>query len=331
MEGVEDMKHLNDLGVRDILWKKWDMIIDSIESAFIDPTADMVPKVYLDGRGGDFRAMPAALRQYAALKWIGVFPDNRQVDTPKNIGVGLPTTLGTLILSDRSTGYSLMSMDCTALTAFRTAATSAIAAKYCAPNNIKEIALIGCGKQAFYHYHAYNHIFYDIETVHLYDKNYSQNDYHDFAEKCMVTRIDSKTRKFLFHENVKDAVKDAELITTLTPSTEGYLDIFDVPNNCHINAVGADAKGKRELMTNVIDGSTNIICDDPMQALHSGELQYNEWPKLDITSLKNLILDNKSMELDNGVSLFDSTGVAIEDIALAIMVYDEYSEEILGS
>ena len=84
-------------------------------------------------------------------------------------------------------------------------------------------------------------------------------------------------------------------------------------------------------MTNVIDGSSDIICDDPMQALHSGELQYNEWPSLDITSLKNLILNNKSMQLDKGVSVFDSTGVAIEDIALAIMVYDEYSEEILGS
>lgn len=332
MEGVENMKYLNDLGVRDVLWKKWDMMIDSIESAFIDPTADMVPKIYLDGVGGDFRAMPAALRQYAALKWIGVFPNNWQVNDPHNFdGPPLPTTLGTLMLNDRNTGYPLMSMGCTALTAFRTAATSAIAAKYCAPNNIKEIALIGCGKQAFYHYHAYSHIFYDIETVHLYDKNYSQNDYHDFAEKCMITRIDPKTRKFLFHKDVKDAVKDAELITTLTPSTEGYLDIFDVPNNCHINAVGADAVGKRELMTNVIDGSSDIICDDPMQALHSGELQYNEWPSLDITSLKNLILNNKSMQLDKGVSIFDSTGVAIEDIALAIMVYNEHREEILGS
>lgn len=328
------MKHLNDLVVRDILWKKWDTMIDSIESAFLNPTADMVPKIYLnsgDNRQGDFRAMPAALDQYAALKWVGVFPKNWQVDDPQKIGTSLPTTLGTLLLNDRHTGYPLMSMDCTALTAYRTAATSAIAAKYCSPNNIKEIALIGCGKQAFYHYHAYSHVFYDIDTVHLYDKNYSQTDYHDFAEKCMTTRIDSKTRKYLFHENIEDAVKDADLITTLTPSTEGYLDIFDVPNNCHINAVGADAKGKRELMTNVIDGSTNIICDDPMQALHSGELQYNEWPSLDIISLKNLILNNKSIELDKGVSVFDSTGVAIEDIALAIMVYNEHREEVLGS
>ena len=334
MERVDDMKYLNDLGVRDLLWRGWDQMIESIEAAFVDPTADMVPKIYLDGKDGDFRAMPAALKQFAALKWIGVFPNNWQVDAPKNFGVGLPTTLGTLLLNDRHTGYPLMAMDCSTLTAYRTAATSAIAAKHCAPNNIKSAAFIGCGKQAFYHYHAYSHLFYDLEEIHFYDKNYTNEQYHDFTERCITTTkpsADSKHEKFLFHKNIKDAVKEADLITTLTPSTEPYLDIFDVKSNCHINAVGADAEGKRELMTNVIDGATNIICDDPMQALHSGELQYNEWPKLEVTSLKNLLTNHKSMELHNGVSVFDSTGVALEDIALAILVYNLHDEEILGS
>jgi len=84
-------------------------------------------------------------------------------------------------------------------------------------------------------------------------------------------------------------------------------------------------------MTNVIDGAANIICDDPIQALHSGELQYNEWPNLEITSLKKLLTDHKSMNLYDGLSVFDSTGVALEDIALAILVYNKYDKEILGS
>ena len=125
-----------------------------------------------------------------------------------------------------------------------------------------------------------------------------------------------------YNETVKEAVKYADVITTLTPSREAYLDINDLRNNCHINAVGADAEGKRELMTNVIDGSANVICDDIEQALHSGELQYNEWPHLEINSLEHLIKNHKTMQLNKGVSVFDSTGVALEDIALAILVYE---------
>ena len=71
----------------------------------------------------------------------------------------------------------------------------------------------------------------------------------------------------------------------------------------------------------MIDGAANIICDDPIQAMHSGELQYNEWPHLDINSLKYLLGNYKTMQLNKGVSVFDSTGVAIEDIAIAELVY----------
>ena len=326
MERVDHMKYLNDTGVEHLLHGEWENMINFIESAFLDPTADMVPKIYLDADGGDFRAMPAALKKYACLKWIGVFPNNNQIP--------LPTTIGTLLLSDRETGKSLMAMDCTSLTAHRTAATSAIAAKRCAPNNITSAAFIGCGRQALYHYQAYSHLFYDLEEIHFYDKNYTEKQYHDFTERCIratSSSADSSPQKFLFHKNIKDAVKEADLITTLTPSTEAYINVLDLKEDCHINAVGADAEGKRELMTNVIDGAANIICDDPIQALHSGELQYNEWPNLEITSLKKLLTDHKSMNLYDGLSVFDSTGVALEDIALAILVYDKYDKEILGS
>jgi alanine dehydrogenase len=307
------MKHLNDLGVEAILCNRWRETIESIESAFLDPTADMVPKIYLDCKGGNFRAMPAALKCYASLKWIGVFPNNWQIP--------IPTTQGTLILSDRETGSTLMTMDCTRLTAYRTAATSAIAAKHCAPN-AKEFAFIGCGLQAKYHIEAYEAVFGHMNmSVELYDTN----------ESSMFQMFNWIGRENLCNawgrnKSVKQAVKHADVITTLTPSTVPYLDILDLKSNCHINAVGADAKGKRELMTNIIDGSANIICDDPMQALHSGELQYNEWPHLDVNSMEYLIKNHKTMQLDKGVSVFDSTGVGIEDIATALLVYANYDK-----
>jgi len=303
------MKYLDDDIVKELLQDKWGQIIRAIEEAFVDPSSDMVPKTYLQGEGGDFRAMPAALGKYAALKWIGVFPNNYQIP--------MPTTNGSLILSDRETGASLIGMDCTALTAYRTAATSAIVAKYCAPR-AKKFAFIGCGLQAKYHMDAYYEVFGDNGNldVQIHDKNKR-------AEREMMNWLGKNfvANSYGRNKTVKWAVRDAEVITTLTPSVEPYLDVLDLKSDCHINAVGADAVGKRELMTNVIDGSANIICDDPMQALHSGELQYNEWPHLDVNSMQYLIKNHETMQLDKGVSVFDSTGVAIEDIAIAELIY----------
>ena len=311
------MQYLSDTEVKGLLENKWLQITEAIESAFIDPSADMVPKVYLKaGNAGDYRAMPAALGGYAALKWIGVFPNNSKGDNP--MGKKLPTTIGTLILNDRFTGLPLLAMDCTTLTAYRTAATSAIAAKYCAPK-AREFAFIGCGLQAQYHIEAYESVFGHMNmTVETHDRNRdAMKKLHEWIGRENIAGA------WGYNDNVEDTVKHADVITTLTPSIEGYLNILDLKSNCHINAVGADAEGKRELMTNVIDGSANVICDDIEQALHSGELQYNEWPHLEINPLKHLIKNHKVMQLDKGVSVFDSTGVAIEDIAIAIFIYNE--------
>ena len=306
------MKQLNDLGVDALLYKRWGEVISSIESAFLDDSAKMVPKVYLDSHThGDFRAMPAALGDYACLKWIGVYPNNHLISS-------LPTTLGTLLLNERETGKPLMAMDCTTLTAYRTAATSAIAAKHCLPNNIREIAFVGCGLQAYYHFLAYREVFPNIKTVSLYDKN-------EEAIQKLANKIPKSFNVIKYPSNVEQAIRQADLITTLTPSKEPYLDFNYLKNNCHINAVGADAIGKRELMANVITRASNIVCDDPAQAFHSGELQYTFGQDLNTWSLRHVIKNRTEMDLENGVSVFDSTGVSLDDIAIGILVYSLYN------
>ena len=300
------MKYLDDDQIKELLRDKEGKVIDAIESAFLNKTAKMVPKVYLNAHSdGDFRAMPAVLESYAVLKWIGVFPNNKKFK--------LPTTIGTLLLNDRFTGKPLMAMDCTTLTAYRTAATSAIAAKYCAPK-AKNFAIIGCGLQAKYHIDAYNEVFGTDIDVQFYDR--SQKAQTDMMRWLGVNFAASSYGR---NDSVKQAVRDADGVSTLTPSIKPYLDILDLKSGCHINAVGADAVGKRELMTNVIDGSANVICDDMEQALHSGELQYNVWPNLEINNIGSVIKNKKAP--NKGISVFDSTGVAIEDIAIAELIY----------
>jgi alanine dehydrogenase len=300
------MKYLDDDQIKDLLDNKFGQVIDAIESAFLNKTAEMVPKVYLNAHSdGDFRAMPAALESYAVLKWIGVFPNNKQFN--------LPTTIGTLLLNDRFTGKPLMAMDCTTLTAYRTAATSAIAAKYCA-SKAKNFAIIGCGLQAKYHIDAYNEVFGTNIDIQFFDRSQK-------AQKDMMCWLGKNLAASSYgrNESVKQAVRDADVVTTLTPSTKPYLDILDLKSGCHVNAVGADAVGKRELMPNVIDGAGFIVCDDLEQALHSGELQYNVWPNLEINNISSVIKNKKAP--NKGISVFDSTGVAIEDIAIAELIY----------
>ena len=215
-----------------------------------------------------------------------------------------------------------MVMDCTTLTSYRTADTSAIAAKYCAPNNIREIAFVGCGLQAYYHFLAYRNVFPNIKTVSLYDKN-------EEAIQKLASKIPKSLNVIKYPSNVEEAVKQADLITTLTPSTEPYLDFNYLKDNCHINAVGADAVGKRELKKNVITRASNIVCDDPAQAFHSGELQYTFGQDLNTWSLGHVIRHSKEINLEVGVSVFDSTGVSLEDIAVAILVYNLHLENEL--
>jgi len=315
------MTYLRDETVSSLLEGKWEKIINSIELALVDPTGKMVPKIYLEGKGGDFRAMPASLSVFAAMKWIGVFPDNHEVDDPEKFETPLPTTLGTLILNDKHTGYPLMAMDCTTLTAYRTAATSAVAAKHCAPKNVRDIAFIGCGMQAYYHALAYQKVFGDF-TACLYDKNM------ETAVKLSTKLHRHGLRSIKFNKDLKKITEHADIITTLTPSTEAYLDVHHLPNNCHVNAIGADAVGKRELTDGVIREVDHLICDDIEQAMHSGELQYHSPMGLGHLSIHNLrsVIENKDEGLRSGVSVFDSTGVAIEDIAIAILIYKLYNK-----
>ena len=306
------MKYLEDLQVKDLLQDKWLQIAEAIEEAFLDESVLMPEKTYLQGEGGDFRIMPVAYKKYAAVKWIGVFPDNWQI--PER------TINGSLILSDRETGVPLLGMDCATLTAYRTAVTSAIAAKYCAPD-AEEFAIIGCGLQGRYHIEAYEAICQSHMnlSIELYDTNESP-----MMQMFNWLGRENLCRAWGRNKSVKQAVEYADVITTLTPSITPYLDVHDIKSGAHINAVGADAVGKRELMTNIIDGSANIVCDDLEQALHSGELQYNEWPHLDFVSMRHLIKNHETMQLNRGVSVFDSTGVAIEDIAIAELIYKLY-------
>lgn len=305
------MLHLNDEQISDLLENKEDLIIQQMEDVFKDyhtGVAEMIPKTYLTTRAGDFRAMPARWGDYSGVKWISVYPNNYKHN--------LPTIHGTLLLNDTYTGEPIVSMDCAKLTSYRTAAVSALAAKYFTVNNIvRTITFIGCGYQAMLHMKMYNAIFPNIECVKLYDVN---NDNINKLIHWINNKFNIETVSAF--DNVRDATLSTDIITTLTPSTEPFLGDSHIEHPFHINAIGADAVGKRELEASIWMNSV-LIVDDYEQASHSGEAQYvKDLPYLTLGD----IITGDCLKPSGKTTVFDSTGLAIEDIAIGRFIYEEH-------
>ena len=307
------MIYLDDHQITDLLEDKESDIINEMEHVFVDfvsGRAKMIPKIYLTNDKGDFRAMPAQWEDISGVKWISVYPDN-----PK---LNIPTIHGTLLLSDTLTGQPIISMDCAKLTSYRTAAVSALAAKHLTINNtVRTLTFIGCGYQAKLHAKMYAATFPNIDTIKLYDRN--RDNAYKFSQWLISKSIGNAWK---VTNDIRTACSNTDVITTLTPTTEPFLGQSHIEQPFHINAVGADAVGKRELESSIWMNSV-LIVDDYEQASHSGEAQYVT--KLPYIQLGDIIT-GKCPKPMGKTTIFDSTGLAIEDIAIGRLIYEEYSK-----
>jgi len=294
--------------------------IDAVEEAFrlyALGKAQMPPKIYLAFDSGDLRAMPAHLMGYAGIKWVNSHPEN-----PKK---GLPTVMAVLILNDPKTGFPLAIMDATYITSLRTGAASGVASKYLARKNSKIFGFVGCGAQAYYQFMALKEIF-EIESALAYDID--EKAARKFAKFCNNHGVDCRIDRI-------ERVCDCDVLTTATPSTKPVVMNDWIRNGTHINAIGADAAGKQELDEKILLRS-KIVVDDLKQAMHGGEINVAvskgliDESKIHAT-LGEVVAGIKSgRESDDEVTVFDSTGLAIQDIATAKVVYERAVEENVG-
>ena len=288
-------------------------VIRVVEDAFIalgQNKVSMPPKSYLVVEHGDFRAMPAAITGAAGMKWVNMHPENAVK--------GLPSIMAILIYNDPETGYPLAIMDATQITAYRTAAASAIASKYLARKNSRYLGIIGAGHQAYTHIMAHLEL-YDLELIRVYD--------------CSKTAIDRLINSLSDYQLTGCSIEEAvasDIVCTLTPSKSPILKEEWVKPGTHINAVGADAKGKEELEPSILDRAM-VVVDDLGQASAAGEINVpisNGVYKVDqvYATLSEIILGKKKGRADDKtITIFDSTGIAIEDIATAKLIYEKAS------
>ncbi len=277
--------------------------------------AIMPPKLYLplEKYSGDFRAMPSCLGDAAGVKWVNMHPEN-----PKRFN--LPAVMGVFILSDPETAFPLAVMDGTRLTAYRTGAAAAVASKYLAVQHPTTIGFIGCGTQARSILKAHRAVYGGLRAV-MAD-----------ADPAAAERFAQEVGGFVAS---MDQAGSCDIICTSTPSRTPVLFRSYVGISTHINAMGADAPGKQELDPRLLQEAT-VVLDDMAQATESGEvnvpLHAGTYTREQIHgTLGEIVAGKKAGRVGTEITIFDSTGLAIQDLALARVLFDEARQKGLGT
>jgi len=300
-------------------------VIDAIEAAFAAYARDdvvMPAKSYVDlpQYNGDFRSMPAyvAAEEWdaAAVKWVNVHTDN-----PTEYE--LPTVLGTLIYSDPRNAFPLAVMDGTHLTRKRTGAAAAVATDHLAVPDASSMGLVGAGVQSYTQLEAIS-LVRDIETVVVADQDAE-------AVQAFVDRLDDR---FDVRGGSVEEATACDVCSTVTPVEEPI--VQSIGEHTHLNAMGADAAGKHEIDDDVLRAAT-IVIDDYEQCTHSGEINV-PWSEGVLTDddlhgeLGDVVVgDRPGRDGIEGPTVFDSTGLAIQDVACAHVAYESASSAGAGT
>jgi len=299
-------------------------VMDAVEKAFRAKglgKVEMPPKVYVNFPKGDFRVMPCYIPElgFSGVKIVNSHPENPE-------RYGLPTVMATIVLIDPETGKPVAIMDGTWITSMRTGAAGGIAAKYLARKDSKIVGMIGAGVQARTQLLALNEVF-DIEEVRVYAKTLAECE--KFREDMKYLGLNILPRK------IEDAVRGCDILVTTTPVTQPIVKNEWISEGMHINAIGADSSGKEELEPEILRRA-KIVVDDWEQACHSGEvnvpLSKGIISKTNIyAELGEIIAGKKPGRIsDEEITIFDSTGLAIQDLATATLVYKKAKASGLG-
>jgi ornithine cyclodeaminase/alanine dehydrogenase-like protein (mu-crystallin family) len=284
--------------------------LESVREAFVAHHRGewtMPPKVYVTNYpAGDFRAMPALGARHALLKWVTSFPGNPQQ--------GLPTVSGVVLLSDAENGQLRAVLDAAAVTALRTGAAAVLAAETLGRAEASTAAVIGAGVNG----RAAARTFLDRgRPVSIWDVD-------EERARQVAEELGAETAPSL------EAALAADLVVTVTPGHEVLLAEGSLQPGQHVSLMGADGPGKAEIAVGELL-RTRIFADDWEQASHNGELVHAVAAgKLDRDGITELgaVLTGEAAGRQSGdeTTTFDSTGLAIQDLAIALAAIERFEE-----
>jgi len=267
----------------------------------------MPSKVYVSNYpAGDFRAMPAIGDGHALLKWVTSFPGN-----PSR---GLPTVTGLVLLSDAEDGRLLAVLDAAAVTALRTAAAGVLAADTLCRAEASSYAVVGCGVNGaetarMLVAHGVVPVVWDVDAAR-----------RELVAERLGARVASSAAEALA----------CEVVVTVTPGTDVLYPESSLEAGQHVSLLGADGPGKAEVATAELRRA-HLFCDDWEQASHGGELaaavEAGAVNRSDVTELGAVLVEEaEGRRSARDITLFDSTGLAIQDLAIAKAAYAKAGE-----
>ena len=275
-------------------------LIPAMEKALIDFSAGKVTQpvrqvIPVDPPGGFYGMMPALTLEGLGQKIVTFYPANAKTN--------LPTHMATILLNDPQTGAPLAVMDGRLITEMRTAAVSAAATKLLAQPNAKILAILGSGVQARSHAEALR-LVRQFEEIRVWSPNKSHAE--QFAKEIGAKAMSAEA-----------AVRDADVVVTATSSRMSILRGAWLRPGCHVNAVGACRPDWRELDD---DAMRNVIFVDSREAAlkESGDVIL---PGAKIYAELGEAFAGKINSRANEITIFKSLGMAVEDIAAALLVY----------
>jgi alanine dehydrogenase len=263
----------------------------------------MPPKVYLEAPpNGDFRAMPARGSGLAILKWVTSFPGNP--------GKGLPVVMGTISVSDEETGRPLALVDVRAVTALRTGAVAAVAAQELAREDARTAGIVGCGVHGAWAARCLAAAEYGPGVCFDPDPD---------AAGALAGELG-------WEAGSREDALACDVVTCVTPGHEPVVTSGDIRPGLHLNMLGADGPGKAEAELDVVAGC-ELFCDEWEQAAHGGELTAAVEAGLvqedGVTELGEVLTGMApGRSGDAATTLFDSTGLAIQDLAICNAVIE---------
>ena len=275
--------------------------------------------------GGGFHAKAAYLelaRPYFVVKVNANFPGNPAEH-------GLPTIQGVLVLFDAVRGVPLAIMDSMSITTLRTAAASAVAAKYLARADAHTATFIGCGVQARAHVAALSAVG-QLRRVYVFDVDAEKS-----ARFAMETQSVHRVETISVTSELRAATRESGIIVTTTSAKRPFLGVDDVAPGAFIAAVGADNEQKHEIGVDLLRRSV-VVTDDTEQCATIGDLHHaieaGVLTRAGVrATLGEVVAGVKPGRLHGEeIVVFDSTGVAIEDVAAASVVFERALAGNLG-
>jgi alanine dehydrogenase len=276
--------------------------VEAVREAFVAYSRGewtMPPKVYVPAYpAGDFRAMPALGAGHALLKWVTSFPGN-----PAR---GLPTVSGLVLLSDASDGSLRAALDAGAVTALRTGAAAVLAAEALGRQDSGTAAVIGAGVNGRA----------AAKTFLARGRDVMLWDVDEQRARATAAELGADVA------SSREAALTADLLVTVTPGHEILLPEGSLRPGQHVSLMGADGPGKAEIAVGEL-ARARVFADDWEQASHNGELVHaveaGAITRADVTELGAVLAgDQPGRQSPDGITVFDSTGLAIQDLAIAL-------------